>query len=158
MESIADLKEVATKLNPAVGYWDPLKLAEVRLLPGRCARPGKHLRARRRSLLPLLDLERPSHLLIMEGARVHLLQAEFWDNTNEETIGFLRHAEIKHGRIAMVRGAAPSPYPSTRRIGRPDDLTPLSPPVALHRCAGGLRGLLRAGERHQVPVGAVRVD
>ena len=29
-------------------------------------------------------------------------QAEFWDNTNEETIGFLRHAEIKHGRIAMA--------------------------------------------------------
>ena len=24
-----------------------------------------------------------------------LAEAEFWDNTNEETIGFLRHAEIK---------------------------------------------------------------
>ena len=30
METIDDLKAVATKLNPAVGYWDPLKLAEVR--------------------------------------------------------------------------------------------------------------------------------
>ena len=27
---------------------------------------------------------------------------EFWDNTNEETIGWIRHAEIKHGRIAMA--------------------------------------------------------
>merc|ERR1719379_1778085 len=54
--SLADLKETAVKLNPAVGYWDPLKLGE----------------------------------------------AELWDNTNEETIGFLRHAEIKHGRIAMA--------------------------------------------------------
>jgi len=56
MESLAELKELATKLNPAGGYWDPIGLAE----------------------------------------------AEFWDNTNEETIGWLRHAEIKHGRIAMA--------------------------------------------------------
>ena len=33
---------------------------------------------------------------------IGLSKAEFWDNTNEETIGWLRHSEIKHGRVAMA--------------------------------------------------------
>lgn len=31
-----------------------------------------------------------------------LADAEFWDDTNDATIGFLRHAEIKHSRVAMA--------------------------------------------------------
>jgi len=54
-ESMQDLENVAKKLNPVIGYYDPLKLAE----------------------------------------------ANLWDTTQEETIGFIREAEIKHGRIAM---------------------------------------------------------
>jgi hypothetical protein len=56
MDALADLKDYAKKLNPAVGYWDPLKLSE----------------------------------------------QNFYDQGQEATIGFLRHAEIKHGRVAMA--------------------------------------------------------
>tara|TARA_B110001452_G_scaffold156270_1_gene130116 strand:- start:435 stop:1127 length:693 start_codon:yes stop_codon:yes gene_type:complete len=49
-------EELATALNPAIGYWDPLGLGT----------------------------------------------ADFWSVGNEATLGFLRQAEIKHGRVSMA--------------------------------------------------------
>merc|ERR1719183_3200871 len=54
--SMVTKEELATSLNPAIGDWDPLGLAE----------------------------------------------ADFWSQGNEATYGFLRAAEIKHGRVAMA--------------------------------------------------------
>jgi len=56
METTKDLEEMADKLNPIFGYYNPLQLGD---------------------------------------------SVSFWDSSIDETIGFLRHAEIKHGRIAM---------------------------------------------------------
>jgi hypothetical protein len=56
METISDLKELGMKLNPVVGYFDPIKLSE----------------------------------------------QDFWGTGEEATIGWLRHSEIKHGRVAMA--------------------------------------------------------
>merc|ERR1719313_3340606 len=55
MMDLSGLKDQAKQLNPVIGYFDPLNLA----------------------------------------------QGEFWGDSNEATIGFLRESEIKHGRIAM---------------------------------------------------------
>jgi len=55
METVDDLKTLAEKCNPVVGYYNPTGLAEM----------------------------------------------NFWGQSQEATIGFLRQSEIKHGRIAM---------------------------------------------------------
>lgn len=56
MESAADLKALATKANPIVGFWDPMNLVEY----------------------------------------------DQFSQGTESQIGFLRQAEIKHGRVAMA--------------------------------------------------------
>eukprot|EP00568_Trieres_chinensis_P007951 CAMPEP_0183308140 /NCGR_PEP_ID=MMETSP0160_2-20130417/20032_1 /TAXON_ID=2839 ORGANISM="Odontella Sinensis, Strain Grunow 1884" /NCGR_SAMPLE_ID=MMETSP0160_2 /ASSEMBLY_ACC=CAM_ASM_000250 /LENGTH=250 /DNA_ID=CAMNT_0025471901 /DNA_START=34 /DNA_END=786 /DNA_ORIENTATION=+ len=87
-ETQADLKELGPKLNPVVGYFDPLDLTN----------------------------------------------AAFWGKSDEFTIGWLRQAEIKHGRVAMaafvgycVQSNFHWPWAMTS-AGLPFPSTDLSPP------------------------------
>jgi Chlorophyll A-B binding protein len=93
-----DLKELAKKLNPLVGFYDPLRLSD----------------------------------------------ANFWGFGQEATIGWLQHAEIKHGRVAMAAFVGycvqcnfnwpwamtldGTPFPSHERLSPPEqwDALPLA--------------------------------
>jgi len=71
MEKLSELEALATKLNPAIGFWDPLSLASIGELEyGALWGPPR--------------------------------TTEYLGGSQEAWIGFLRHAEIKHGRVAMA--------------------------------------------------------
>lgn len=53
------------------------------------------------SVEDLGDLAKKLNPIIPYFDPLELSKQNFWDTTQEETIGFLREAEVKHGRIAM---------------------------------------------------------
>ncbi|GMI60772.1 hypothetical protein ScalyP_jg10273 [Parmales sp. scaly parma] len=106
VSDLASLKTLAKQLNPVVGYFDPLKLAEAEFWPNG-------------DVLAEQSLFTPQ-----QGVSV-----------NERTISWLRHAEIKHGRIAMfafvgwcVQSNFHVPWSITLDGSNPSFAAGLSPP------------------------------
>lgn len=79
METKADLEALAPKLNPVIPFYDPLGLADATFWGGGKTATGE-----------------------VGGL---FLPGSIWggyEASNEATIGWLRHSEIKHGRVAMA--------------------------------------------------------
>jgi hypothetical protein len=83
-ESLTKLQSVLLALNPAVQTQ---------------SRTGG---ARMSALDELIELAESTPGPVQYWDPLKLSEKEFWGQSNDATIGFLRHAEIKHGRVAMA--------------------------------------------------------
>lgn len=84
-----------------------MKLAIASLLAGSAAAfttssiKGASTTALHENLDDLTDLAKKLNPIVPRFDPLGLSTSNFWGTTQEETIGFIREAEVKHGRIAM---------------------------------------------------------
>jgi len=69
-------------------------------ISARAARARTNVRME--TLSDLKDLAKSQNPVVGYFDPLNLAEGEFWEQSNEATIGWLRHAEIKHGRVAMA--------------------------------------------------------
>ena len=109
MDALSDLKSIAKESNPVIGYYDPLSAPHSR--PGLAHLRGALVLAGEGHTSPPLlpvpsycspthsaELTLPRHL----RTRSDLGSWNLWGTGSDATIGFLRHSELKHGRVAMA--------------------------------------------------------
>merc|ERR1719199_2035882 len=53
-------------------------------------------------MVDLGDMAKAQNPVVGFWDPLNLAEANFWEQGNEATVGWLRHAEMKHGRVAMA--------------------------------------------------------
>jgi len=79
----------------------PLSFAPAAARAGATA-PSKAVNVNMVGLDGLKDIAKQQNPVVGYYDPLNLAEGEFWEQSNEATIGFLRHAEMKHGRVAMA--------------------------------------------------------
>jgi hypothetical protein len=93
----------ADKIKPAESS-SPDALASLLLAssPGSARAARARTNVRMDALSDLKEQAKAQNPVIGYFDPLKLSELEFWEQSNDATIGFLRHAEIKHGRVAMA--------------------------------------------------------